>query len=296
MIIRGSHIIASRLSINVDVQILTNPSLGSSQSHAAPYQVSRYYWVSANKLIYLPTYLPTCLPACLPIYLYICFKNISRLKKVTVLKGRWVREEYNSWFLRFLCSSTSFIDPNIKTGAADLEEVKERDPPFCLFKKLFCPSIRAQVLEDVTLPAHTTLPSYVVSHGGLAGLRIRIPNRTTWSDTLPLDWADSEESKGNHVIVQVTDVIRLFLSLSLWPTRSCNLSKLYSNLSEAMWLFIICPGLTMELLFVWSRRLLHCLHPGYLKLATNVWWREMYAGVRALLLDWREVLVLPEID
>ena len=82
-------------------------------------------------------------------------------------------------------------------------------------KVAFCPSIRAQVLEDVTMPAHTTLPSYVVSHGGLAGLRIRIPNRTTWSDTLPLDWADSEESKGNHVIVQVTDVIRLFLSLSL---------------------------------------------------------------------------------
>lgn len=39
VIIRGSHIIVSRLSIDVDVQILTNPSLSSGQSPKARYQV-----------------------------------------------------------------------------------------------------------------------------------------------------------------------------------------------------------------------------------------------------------------
>lgn len=38
--IRGSHIIVSRLSIDVDVQILTNPSLNSGQSSKARYQVT----------------------------------------------------------------------------------------------------------------------------------------------------------------------------------------------------------------------------------------------------------------
>ncbi len=59
-----------------------------------------------------------------------------------------------------------------------------------------------QVLEDVSLPANTALPSYVISHGGLAGMRIRIPNGTTWSDTLPLDHVEGE-GKGQHRIVQV---------------------------------------------------------------------------------------------
>lgn len=39
VIIRGSHIIVSRLSIDVDVQILTNPSLSSGQLSKARYQV-----------------------------------------------------------------------------------------------------------------------------------------------------------------------------------------------------------------------------------------------------------------
>lgn len=39
VIIRGSHIIVSRLSIDVDVQILTNPSLNTEQSSKARYQV-----------------------------------------------------------------------------------------------------------------------------------------------------------------------------------------------------------------------------------------------------------------
>lgn len=39
IIIRGSHIIVSRLSIDVDVQILTNPTLSSEQSSKARYQV-----------------------------------------------------------------------------------------------------------------------------------------------------------------------------------------------------------------------------------------------------------------
>lgn len=39
VIIRGSHIIVSRLSIDIDVQILTNPSLNTEQSSKARYQV-----------------------------------------------------------------------------------------------------------------------------------------------------------------------------------------------------------------------------------------------------------------
>ena len=39
VIIRGSHIIVSRLSIEIDVQILTNPSLNTEQSSKARYQV-----------------------------------------------------------------------------------------------------------------------------------------------------------------------------------------------------------------------------------------------------------------
>ena len=54
----------------------------------------------------------------------------------------------------------------------------------------------------MSLPANTALPSYVISHGGLAGIRIRIPNSTTWSDTLPLEHVD-EEGTEQHLIVQV---------------------------------------------------------------------------------------------
>ena len=39
MLIRGSHTIVSRLSIDVDVQILTNPSIDAGQSSKARYQV-----------------------------------------------------------------------------------------------------------------------------------------------------------------------------------------------------------------------------------------------------------------
>lgn len=63
-------------------------------------------------------------------------------------------------------------------------------------------SAQSQVLEDVSLPANTALPSYVISHGGLAGMRIHIPNGTTWSDTLPLEHVEGD-SKGQHLIVQV---------------------------------------------------------------------------------------------
>lgn len=66
-------------------------------------------------------------------------------------------------------------------------------------KKLFA---HFQILEDVSLPANTALPSYVISHGGLAGMRIRIPNGTTWSDTLPLEHVEGE-GKGQHLIVEV---------------------------------------------------------------------------------------------
>lgn len=61
---------------------------------------------------------------------------------------------------------------------------------------------KSQVLEDVSLPANSTLPSYVISHGGLAGMRIRIPNGTTWSDALPLEHVEGN-GKGQHLIVQV---------------------------------------------------------------------------------------------
>ena len=40
VLIRGSHIIVSRLSMDVDVQILTNPSLNSGQVSKARYQVN----------------------------------------------------------------------------------------------------------------------------------------------------------------------------------------------------------------------------------------------------------------
>ena len=46
--IRGSHIIVSRLSIDVDVQILTNPSLNSGQSSKARYQVQKKTYGSDN--------------------------------------------------------------------------------------------------------------------------------------------------------------------------------------------------------------------------------------------------------
>jgi len=39
VLIRGSHTIESRLSIDVDVQILTNPSIDAGQSSKARYQV-----------------------------------------------------------------------------------------------------------------------------------------------------------------------------------------------------------------------------------------------------------------
>lgn len=54
----------------------------------------------------------------------------------------------------------------------------------------------------MSLPANTALPSYVISHGGLAGMRIRIPNGTTWSDTLPLEHVEGEGTE-QHLIVQV---------------------------------------------------------------------------------------------
>lgn len=63
-------------------------------------------------------------------------------------------------------------------------------------------SVQLQVLEDVSLPANTALPSYVISHGGLAGMRIRIPNGTTWSDALPLEHVEGEGTE-QHLIVQV---------------------------------------------------------------------------------------------
>ena len=43
VLIHGSHIIVSRLSMDVDVQILTNPSLNSGQASKARYQVNRKY-------------------------------------------------------------------------------------------------------------------------------------------------------------------------------------------------------------------------------------------------------------
>ena len=41
VLIHGSHIIVSRLSMDVDVQILTNPSLNSGQASKARYQVNK---------------------------------------------------------------------------------------------------------------------------------------------------------------------------------------------------------------------------------------------------------------
>ena len=41
VLIHGSHIIESRLSMDVDVQILTNPSLNSGQASKARYQVNK---------------------------------------------------------------------------------------------------------------------------------------------------------------------------------------------------------------------------------------------------------------
>ncbi|XP_068695500.1 intermembrane lipid transfer protein VPS13B-like isoform X2 [Montipora foliosa] len=108
ILIRGSHIIVSRLSIDVDLQILTNPSIDSDQSSKARYQV----------------------------------------------------------------------------------------------------------LEDVSLPANTTLPSYVISHGGLAGMRIRIPNGTTWSEVLPLEHLEGN-SEVQHRIVQLLGV-KDFQTFYLW--------------------------------------------------------------------------------
>ena len=56
------------------------------------------------------------------------------------------------------------------------------------------------------LPANTALPSSVISHGGLAGVRIRIPNGTTWSDILPLEHVDGNQVQ--QVIVQVIECKR----------------------------------------------------------------------------------------
>ena len=51
------------------------------------------------------------------------------------------------------------------------------------------------------MPTQSTSPSYVISHGGLAGIRVRMRGETTWSGTLPLE--DQLPHYKQHFVVQV---------------------------------------------------------------------------------------------
>ncbi|EDO30907.1 predicted protein [Nematostella vectensis] len=73
-----------------------------------------------------------------------------------------------------------------------------------------------QVCDSFSLTPHTTLPSYVVSHAGLAGMRVRIPNCTTWSEILPLDQMERDGgSKSQHLVVQLLGV-KDFETYCMW--------------------------------------------------------------------------------
>ncbi|KAK3753814.1 hypothetical protein QZH41_018464 [Actinostola sp. cb2023] len=74
---------------------------------------------------------------------------------------------------------------------------------------------RKIVHEDIALSPDTTLPSYVVSHAGLVGMRIRIPGTTTWSEPLPLDHVNNGDDKQQHLIVKLLGV-KTFQTFYLW--------------------------------------------------------------------------------
>ena len=72
-------------------------------------------------------------------------------------------------------------------------------------------AIFIKVLHNIIVHSQSSSPSYVISHGGLAGMRVRLRGETTWSGTLPIE--DQMPNYKQHCVVQVRDISEQCLAL-----------------------------------------------------------------------------------